>query len=501
MKKRNLKERLARLGAPTSRDRADETCDETCDETSDETSEETPVGSDDTAAPGAGEQAAPGTQSDIAPVKDVASAKERLRRLLAAKGRGLEFAEAVKRLDAPPRPAPRRAERLDLDAVVDGDWRETAHGHVFVVEHLHPLDEGHAGVSLGDLLDCGTAGLAGLESRCPADFDFSRAVFLDTETTGLAGGTGTLPFLVGVGRFTAAGYLLRQLFIDSPAAERGQLDLLAEWLDDCSGLVTYNGRAFDWPLLRTRYLLNGLRPSFIERTPDHVDLLAWARRLWRHRLPSCSLAEVERGVLAVERHGDIPGAEIPALYFAYLRGAPVTERLGRIFYHNEQDICSLPVLAARALRLAAEPLQHYQCPTELFGLGLLDYYTDVRSELWEAALAEGLEDELRRRACWELSLHYKRAADFERARPLWAELRRGPYDARPYEEEAKFLEHRVGRYAEAAELVEEALGRARRVLTDPVRRERDLARLEHRRERLRRRLAGRDVTPPQEEEP
>ncbi|MBD3371589.1 MAG: hypothetical protein GF403_02605 [Candidatus Coatesbacteria bacterium] len=424
-------------------------------------------------------------------VRDVASAKERLRRLLQAKGRGLEFADAVRRMETPShRRDQLRNASTNLEELVDGEWRETPHGRVFVVERHFPLNEYHAGEVLGGLLEVDEAVLELVEGCRPPGFSFRRAVFLDTETTGLAGGTGTLPFLVGVGRFTVEGYRFRQFFVDDPAAERGQLELLGEWLADCGGLVTYNGRCFDWPLLRDRYLLAGLRPDFLRSEPSHVDLLMWVRRLWRHRLPSCSLGETERGVLGFERTDDVPGAEIPALYFAYLRGAPVGERLARVFYHNEQDILSLPVLAARALRLVERPLERFEDPAELYSLGRLANLGHRRDELWETALSCGLDGELGARTALELSLHYKRRQDFDRARPLWERLRRGTYDRRPYEEEAKYLEHRAREYAAAAELIEEALGRARRVLTDPEARRRDLESLGHRLDRLRRRLAG-----------
>ncbi|HDR06247.1 MAG TPA: hypothetical protein ENN88_01295, partial [Candidatus Coatesbacteria bacterium] len=387
-----------------------------------------------------------------------------------------------------PRPVPPPIEEL-----VDGVWEKTPFGRVFVVERRLPSTERHGGAPLDAVLAHPPEHLALVEEEPPAGFDFSGAVFLDTETTGLAGGTGTIPFLVGLGRFEGDEYVLRQLFLDDPAAERGLLAILAETLAGASGLVTYNGKVFDWPLVRSRFLLNRFRPDFLAVEPPHVDLLSWTRRLWKLRLGSCSLAVVERGVMGLERTDDIPGAEIPELYFAYLRGERVGERMARVFFHNEYDVKSLAVLAARALHLAENPLERYEDPSELYACCRLPRMAERRVELLSAAIAGGLEPEVERQARWELSLHHKRRGKLDEARRLWEALRRGPYDLRPYEEEAKFLEHRARDCAAAKRLVEEALERCGRAVADTYSRARQRGALVYRLRRLERKLAGERV--------
>ncbi len=429
----------------------------------------------------------PEAPPEVEVVRDAESVRERLRRLLASKGRRLPPE------DRRPAEPVRRSVRAPLEELVDGVWENTPFGRVFIVERRLPAGERHAGSPLDAVLAHPPENLALVEGEPPAGFAFSGAVFLDTETTGLAGGTGTFPFLVGLGRFEGDEYVLRQFFLDDPGAERGLLNILADTISGSSGLVTYNGKAFDWPLVRTRFLLNRIRPEFLDLEPPHVDLLTWARRLWKPRLGSCSLADVERGVMGLERTDDVPGAEIPALYFAYLRGASVGERMARVFYHNEVDIKSLAVLAARALHLAENPLERYEDPAELYACCRLPRMSDRRGELLSAAIAVGLPEEMDRRARWELSLHHKRRAEFPEARALWEGLRRGPYDPRPYEEEAKFLEHRARDFTAAKGLVEEALQRCGRVVTDPYARARQRGALLYRLERLERKLAGQPV--------
>jgi len=426
------------------------------------------------------------TSTDSTATKDVNSARERLKRLLLSKGRSVANLEKTKQ--SAPRPA-RRLPHSDvpLEELVDGRWEKTPLGRVFIVEHRYPLNHHHGCAALGDLLNQPAELLPLIESNPLPGFSFKDALFIDTETTGLAGGTGTLPFLIGAGSFEDDEYVLRQFFIADPGAERGQLDHLTKLLDRTSGLVSYNGKSFDWPLIKSRYLMNGLRPDFVSADPLHLDLLNWTRRLWKLRLGSCSLGNVEQGVLGMERHDDVPGAEIPTLYFAWLRGAPVNQKLARVFYHNEQDILSLSILANQALTLVNDPLKRYEEASELYACARLEGLAHQREQLFEEALALGLVPELQKRAMTELSLDHKRQQSWQRARELWTELRRGEYDLFPYEEEAKYLEHQAGEFAAAVRLVEEAIQRCQRTRLDPTRREQELERLQHRLDRLKRR--------------
>ena len=187
-------------------------------------------------------------------------------------------------------------------------------------------------------------------------FDLRQAAFLDTETSGLAGGAGTFAFMVGIGMFEAEGndtvYVVRQVFMRSPAEERALLEVTASLLARCTGLVSFNGRAFDVPLLTMRYALQR-QPSPLTGLP-HFDLLPAARQRWRLRLPSCALGALERDILAHARsQDDVPGWLIPSMYSEYARsaasGSPsptAIDDMTRVFYHNREDIVSMVPLAA-----------------------------------------------------------------------------------------------------------------------------------------------------------
>ncbi|HEV8633655.1 MAG TPA: ribonuclease H-like domain-containing protein, partial [Chloroflexota bacterium] len=250
---------------------------------------------------------------------------------------------------APPRPS-----YPDVCDLVPGQHRSCADGRCFVAETRYPLDHVHAGAALSDLLAqpgdvfallTGDGRLTGM--------DPSRTVLLDCETTGLAGGTGTYLFLIGLGYFADGGFRVDQFFLRDPSEERPALRVLGEVLGRFEAVITFNGKCFDWPLIETRHLYARvvLRPTL----PLHLDLLFPARRLYRRRLGSCSLVDLERGVLGLpQRRDDVPGWLIPQLYFEYLR-----RRDGRalvpVFEHNRADILAMLALAVRMARLVAEP--------------------------------------------------------------------------------------------------------------------------------------------------
>ncbi len=181
-----------------------------------------------------------------------------------------------------------------------------------------------------------------------------RAVmFFDTETTGLAGGTGTRAFMVGAAELhhDAAhgdGLRIRQLLITTMAAERAMLDVFASWLRPTTVLSSYNGRCYDAPLLKTRYRLARMDDPL--SALDHVDLLFPSRRRWRGRWENCRLATIEREALGIAREDDLPGSEAPAAWLRYLRGGSST-LLKRVAAHNHQDVVTLALLMARLVAL------------------------------------------------------------------------------------------------------------------------------------------------------
>ena len=180
-----------------------------------------------------------------------------------------------------------------------------------------------------------------------AQCERERLLCFDTETTGLAGGTGTRAFMIGAADWHAGGLRLRQLTLTTLAAEHAMLCEFARWLGGERVLVSYNGKSYDAPLLAARYRLARLPSPLAGR--DHIDLLHPVRRRYRGRWENCRLATIEQRVLGVVREDDLPGAQAPRAWLDYLRGGPATD-LRRVAQHNAQDLRSL---AALLLHMAA----------------------------------------------------------------------------------------------------------------------------------------------------
>lgn len=373
-------------------------------------------------------------------------------------------------------PAPRRKESLPA---ADGeDW--------FTREYLYPLDLDFNGIRLGDYLDF-TAGeidlLAG-ESLPPA-LDPRRVVFFDTETTGLAGGTGTLPFMLGFGYFEGEFFKVRSYILANPARETTFLEEVDRFLQgqDFSGTVTYNGRGFDFPLMDTRYLLQRRRFSLLDK--PHLDLLFPARMIWKHTYESRKLGFLGDILLGISRDDDVPGFQIPGLYFDFLRdGNP--ETIQRICEHNSMDLVGLCGLMIMALQFLRDPGTVTDQGTALGAARLLERKgrTDRAEAYYRQAVDRGDQPQLTRQALLRLSLLMKRQCRFAEAGELWARLLDFPDPGFAYRELAMLHEHREKTLDRALELVEKALESGE--CTEFYRE--DFCR---RRERLRRRIARR----------
>lgn len=270
----------------------------------------------------------------------------------------------------------------------------------------------------------------------------------DTETTGLSGGAGTIAFLFGCARMEGETLRLSQLFLADFPGEPEFLRQAEEHFRGDPLLLSYNGRAYDGPLLRGRFIMN--RIPF--ELPRQFDLLFPARRLWRGVLPDCSLGSVERYVLARERSGDIPGALIPGVYFDFLAGRGTGDMM-RVFHHNREDVLSLVDLFAGFGRFVMDPEGTH--PADPAGLGILIAERDPDSGL--PFLRQTALEGSRRALTW-LSRYYKRAGLYAQAESLWSSLT-GTDDYAALEM-AKLLEHRKGDPAAALAITENIISRA-----------------------------------------
>jgi uncharacterized protein YprB with RNaseH-like and TPR domain len=374
-----------------------------------------------------------------------------------------ELREIIRRIEATrarERPARRAA---PLEELVDGALEDVGAGRLLVVRRRFARDHVHGAQpvrSARDLPAGSVAALAppGAAGPPPAA---SRLLYLDTETTGLAGGTGTYAFLVGVGLFDGEAFEVRQYFMRDLDEEPLLLEALAALFQEFDGFVTYNGTGFDLPLLETRFVL-ARRPWAGDRL--HLDLLRPARRLWGGRLADCRLGTLEEHVLGFRRVDDVPGALIPSLYFDFLRRRRGSQ-MPLVFEHNRHDILSLAALTGWVAQALARAPDRARAPEEIERVGRLLEGTDPERSLacYRAALDGGLPSPGRERLLIRWAMREKRRARWEEARALWEEAARSPsgFDPRPWEEIAKIDEHRRRDLPTARAVVEEALVLAR----------------------------------------
>jgi uncharacterized protein YprB with RNaseH-like and TPR domain len=331
-------------------------------------------------------------------------------------------------------------EPVALEELVDGMRVANERGEFFQIESSVHLEHRHGDVPLSRVRTIApeTVGLLTAEPALEG-FDLQGAVFLDTETTGLAGGAGTAAFLIGLGWFEGERFRVRQYFMRDYHEEPALLHGLAEELRRFDRLVTFNGKMFDAPLLDTRFRLN--RGSFPLGDAPHFDLLHPARRLWKARLESCRLQSLEVELLGLRRSGDIPGEEIPQVYFDWVRRRDA-RLLARVFDHNRQDIVSLAALAVFACRWLEEG--RAEDARDVYSLArVLE-----RARLYERSEAEyrrALEvgaGALRGKVLLRLGWRAKRAGEHARAAELWAQAGEAG-EAEGWRELAMHHEHRT----------------------------------------------------------
>jgi uncharacterized protein YprB with RNaseH-like and TPR domain len=354
---------------------------------------------------------------------------------------------------------PNRGDRggFPIHTIVPGGYRQTARGEAFVSEQTFGADYRHGvqPLTINHPLET-----IATWARDPllSSFPLSSFAFLDTETSGMAGGTGTYAFMVGVGRFEGDDFRLAQFFLRDPSEEPAMLEALIEFLAPCKALVTFNGKAFDAPLLVTRYKLHDI-PNPLKDF-SHLDLLPLARRLWRDRLTSRTLKNLEVEILDAPRTTEeVPGYEIPWLYFDYLRTGDATPLKG-VFYHNAMDVVAMAALLSRISSILHDPFNgNVHHGLDFIALGKL--FEDMRqwdlaARLFEHGLAHELSESDFGSAVERLSHLQKRRGDIGEAVRLWEQAAaQGHIYA--HVELAKHFEHRVRDLDEATRWAKSAL--------------------------------------------
>ncbi len=373
-----------------------------------------------------------------------------------------------------------RRSAMPLEAVIACEEARTAYGTFFLSRNTLNADDAHGHCRICEFARPSMKAAAFLVGhQALQDMSIAGGLFLDTETTGLAGGTGTFPFLIGLGWFEEDSFITCQLFARDFSEERAMLAYLSEFASTKDFLVTFNGRTYDLNLLSTRFILNRCQDTL--SAMPHIDLLHPSRRILSHRLENACLATIETHVLGVRRDEDVPGFEIPQRYFDWLQQHD-GRLLEDVFKHNKLDIVSMAALLKYLTDLVqgSEEINHGHHGDLLKLAGLIYDRGDLQKAgrmLESLIMSPHLDVVMGARR--SLSLIYKKMHRWEDATKLWQDLvAANPRDLFAVEELAKFYEHHTHEFGKALEIVHNLLHEETR-LSDAER-----IPLEHRLQRL-----------------
>jgi uncharacterized protein len=312
---------------------------------------------------------------------------------------------------------------------LDGEWRESSGHRYVVVERSYPPGHRHGCAVVADSAP-DHSGCWPVLSLLEPSIGQARLLFVDLETTGLAGGAGTYAFLVGCGWFENASFRVRQFVLARHGAERALLEDVAVTAAEAGALVTYNGKTFDMPLLETRFLFHRMAVPFAGM--PHVDLLHAARRLWRDRpvadvapRATCCLSTLEESILGHVREHDVPGYAIPSRYFQYVRSGD-QHPLAAVLEHNRLDLLSLALLTARTAHLLDAGADAAQTAREAYGLGCLylrgGRVQDARACFARASSMEAIDSSTAAEALRAFAVLARRSRQYDEAATAWRRL-------------------------------------------------------------------------------
>jgi uncharacterized protein len=331
--------------------------------------------------------------------------------------------------------------------ILDGQWHERGGQRFLVVDRTYVPGYRHGSMVLADGLPPSDGVWPRLSLLANASCG-SNLLFVDLETTGIAGGAGTYAFLVGCGWFAGGTFRIRQFFLSSFTAERALLEAVGDVAGTAGTVVSYNGKSFDLPLIETRFALHRLTTPFASM--PHVDMLHPARRMWRGVDSACRLSTLEESQCGYVREGDVQGFEIPARYFRYVHAGDARP-LAAVFEHNRLDLLSLALVTARAAQLLDEGPSAARTAREALGMGRLYERGGMMSEA-KSCFARATEigdgdEELRAEALRAYALVSRRLRQYDDAAAAWRRVLGLPICPRPIAREASealavHLEHR-----------------------------------------------------------
>lgn len=387
-------------------------------------------------------------------------------------------------------PPPAKKNTDGIEHLFSGVIEKTIYGDAYYVPHRHELLEYYGNVSINlsptPELIASWANEPGLVQCSAADF-----AFLDTETTGLSGGAGVLAFMVGIARFFPDHLEIRQYFLREAGEEPAMLAAISSYLGGVKAIVTFNGKSFDLPIMLNRAIITRIGDPF--QGLMHIDLLHLARKLWKVRLPSRTLIQLEGSILDVMRsEEDVPGWVIPQLYTDYLHTGDA-RLLKNVFYHNKRDVLAMVALLNYLSELMRDPLGKPETPAlDLLGIAsILENLNRLpeASQIYQTCLQSGLPDSAYWETARKLSYLYKKLHLWENAIQLWQSASSaGWYYS--FQELSKYYEHQIRDFQQAYEWALRGLDQLHNSLNnDPLAEfwENDL---EHRLQRLKRKLTG-----------
>ncbi len=394
-------------------------------------------------------------------MKNLSSRLEDMNRIRQKTGRPADRSSFAEKLDAGQKffaATEMEKNHFPLADALPGSWINTFQGDIFRAEYRHPLNIAYGNCDLGEFGALDSDSLSHILGIPPEQDLLTQTLFIDTESTGLSNTGGTIAFLIGIGFFTTHHFEVHQYFVDAMNHEEAVLDEVRAMIKRYPILVSFNGKSYDLPLLNSRCIMNSQQA--LESPPFHIDLLHHSRSLWKYSLENCKLGTLEGDILGFQRSDDIPGEEIPGIYFDFLR-AGQAERLIPVFIHNRYDIISMAALVIEIVKqhasqdAAADPLVDYARARFAGRRG----NTGRSQQHYEAALQGSLSRQRRQIVELELAALLKKQKHYDAAARHWQDIIRseGPYCLAAYTELAKYFEHRCRNLTRARDITEEAL--------------------------------------------
>ena len=358
------------------------------------------------------------------------------------------------------KPSLKQKEQPDFDKLIDllnGNKIISADNSIILVENRFDMRDNYGKIDLRRIYD-----------YTLTDYDQylhinkikypEQLLFIDTETTGLAGGTGTIAFLIGIGWIENQVFYTRQYFLPELKSEGLMLQKVKEKTDGFSALVSYNGKRFDLPMLTSRFLLNRQKP--IPENLPHIDLLHLNRSLWRYSSENCKLQTIEAEKFQLYREDDIPGEMIPSVYFNFLNNRGDIRKVVNIFEHNRLDIISM-VANLICIFEAFNKESPSEDPLDDYAKGRhFKRRKKIKRSIrhYENVLKSDITNNRRFKTLMELAGIYKKEKQYLQAIPLWIKATELDFSAvNPLIELAKYYEHKAREFSTAIEYTEQAL--------------------------------------------